>query len=131
MSRLPVRLHGLSRPGDPTPKLTIGKGANMRVTKAGAKAEAHFDAIVNAYLATVGTKPGRLLYEWTVETIAGPLGLSSHGHWIAGCFEDWPRAKALGHSHWKWNYHYEVGAAERELEDFKYRLGLILPKGDQ
>lgn len=114
-----------------TPRLTIGRGFKRRLTKAGVKADAHFDAIVNAYLATVGTKPGYLVYEWAVETTYGTLGVSSHGHWIACCFADWPRAKAAGFTHWKWNHHWDVGAAEAELEHFKRQLGPILMKGKE
>lgn len=115
----------------PTPKLTIGRDFKQRLTKAGVKAEAHFDSIVNAYLATIGRRPGRFSYEWTVETEAGPLWVGSRGHYIVCMFEDPARAQAAG-LHWlntysgKWNHHYSIGAAEAELEDFERQLGPLL-----
>jgi hypothetical protein len=114
-------------------KLVIGRGMKQRLTKAGLRAEEHFKKLADAYLATVGTKPGRLGYEWNVETRAGTLSLTAYGHSIAGRFGDVERAKALGLGYLnpysgKWNHHYEIGAAEAELEDFKRQLGRVLPK---
>ena len=115
-----------------TPKLTIGRGFKQQLTKAGVKAEAHFDSIVNAYLATIGKRPGRFSYDWTVETIVGSLNIGSRGHWIVCKFDRPDLAMAIGYLEWlngysgKWNHHYEIGAAEPELEHFKRQLGPLL-----
>jgi hypothetical protein len=111
-------------------KLSIGRGMKRRLTKAGIAAEDRFKKLVDAYLATIGTKS--TYYEWAVETRAGMLSLTAYGHWIACRFEDVERAKVFGlgylnpHSG-KWNHHYEIGAGEAELEDFKRQLGRLLP----
>ena len=112
-------------------RLTIGKGFNRRLTKAGKDAEAHFDTIVAEYMASIGAKPG-VVRTWQVETIAGTMQVSTHGHWIATRFDDIGRAVSLGLvrgcTSGKWNHHYDTGAAETELGDFQRQLARILAK---
>jgi hypothetical protein len=137
-----VRAHVVGERASKPKKLTIGSGMNRRLTKAGEAAELRFDALVNAYLATVGapipvagvTSGGvRFGYEWTVETKAGPYKCAARGHYIVGMFEDVDRAKASGLAAFngysgKWNHHFDVGAGEREVEFFRQRLNAILPE---
>ena len=124
-------------PGMPRdPKLVIGQGFKQRLTKAGVAAEMRFNALVNAYLATIGTKPGRFGYEWRVETVAGAYDCGARGHMIVGSFVDPARVKALGFV-WlneysgKWNHHYTFGAGEEELDNFKRQIERILPKASK
>jgi hypothetical protein len=113
-------------------RLTIGKGFNRRLTKAGKAAEAHFDAIVAEYMASIGAKPS-LKRTWQVETTAGTLHVSTYGSWIATLFEDVEKARLLGlvrgaFYNGKWNHHYGTGAAEAELGEFQCQLARILAK---
>ncbi len=121
-------------------KLTIGRGIHSRLTKAGVAADARFDALVNAYLESLGARIQHPLdspypSRWHLETKAGALGVTSYGHWIACRFEYPARAKAfvgtfgLNEYSGKWNHHYDVGAGEREIEDFKRQLRRVLIDG--
>jgi len=122
----------------PAKRLTVGRGWNRRVTKAGKAAEARFDALVIEHLKAIGATPtGDFLGTWIVQTIHGRLRVAPRGNWIAQAFLDWPddyreciaHARARGFDHWKWNFHYELDA-EPNVTDWKVRLGEILPKGE-
>ena len=120
-----------------SPRLTVGRGMGIRVTKAGKAAEARFDALVTEHLRSIGAVPPRRdapHLGWTVRTIHGDLQVTAHGNWIAQKFLDWPKdyaaciahAKARGFDHWKWNFHYEL-STKPNIEDWKTALGKILP----
>ena len=65
--------------------------------------------------------------EWSIETRHGKLWLTVHDDWwIAGLWEDWPRAKAAGMDHWKWNHHYRDGADDVEAASFIRELRAVL-----
>ena len=142
------------------PRLSVGRGANRRITKAGLASGERFKAAVEAALVELGAKRspeapasnvcttcGELLKcncdggpvvfppyaerrrEWSIETRHGKLWLNVYAEdcWIAGLWEDWPRAKAAGMDHWKWNHHYHLGAGEAEAADFVRRVRAVLP----
>lgn len=100
-----------------------------RVTKAGLAAEAHFDKLVIAHLESIGARRTPNGYGWEVDTTLGTLRVGHRGHYIVQVFDDWGRAKAAGFDHWKWNFHYELGAAEAEVENWKRCLARWLPGG--
>lgn len=106
-----------------------------RLTKAGLAAEAHFDSVVNAYLESVDAVPtGHPYgYQWRLETRAGALLIVSRGHMVMQRFEDVDQAADLiGHRHelnrysGKWNFHYDLGAAEQEVDHWKRQLASVL-----
>jgi hypothetical protein len=146
-------------------KLSVGKGFNRRITRAGEAAGARLKACVEARIEAMGakrspdepadnscTRCGRLAEcvcvdasgasgpfasvpyekrkrEWSIETVHGKLWLTVHSDWwIAGLWDDWPRAKAAGFDHWKWNHHFPEGAGEAAVEAFARELGALLPK---
>jgi hypothetical protein len=93
------------------------------------------DATINAtwgnacreYNRGVGAVAAPNAYGWQLETTLGGLRVGSRGHYIVQVFDDWPRAKAAGFDHWKWNFHYEIGAAEDEVDHWKRQLARVLP----
>jgi hypothetical protein len=98
-----------------------------RLTKAGMAAEVHFDKLVVEHLKGIGAVAAPNAYGWQLETTLGGLRVGSRGHYIVQVFDDWPRAKAAGFDHWKWNFHYEIGAAEDEVDHWKRQLARVLP----
>ena len=126
-------------------KLSVGRGMNRRVTKAGEAAMKRFDDLVVAYLLAIDATPADF-GAWIVVTVHGSLRVTPHGNWIAQSFQDWPgmpghltggdaranyeacmkHARALGFDHWKWNFHYDLGAAEPEVDAWKRRLRRVL-----
>lgn len=109
-------------------KLSVGRGSNLRITKEGKRVQARFKVLVEIALVSLGatqTPSGRR--EWSIETRYGVLHLTPYGDWIAGLFDDWERAK-VRFDHWKWNHHYDEGAAEPAVEDFRRKLKALLPE---
>ena len=95
-------------------KLSIGKGWNRRPTKLGPKMRAEFDVKVVEVLRELGaTTTPDTMYTWRIITKHGPLGISTHGTWIASRFEDYEAGKKFC-GHWKWNHHYDEGAGAEE-----------------
>lgn len=114
-------------------RLSVGSGWNRRVTKYGLKVQAAFKAMVEERIRALGAAraPADGPYEarkrdWSIETVHGRLWLTVYGDWIAGLWDDWSRAKEAGHYHWKWNHHYDEGAAEAEVEAFARVLDRLL-----
>jgi hypothetical protein len=118
-------------------KLTVGRGMNARVTKAGEAAKARFDALVIEHLKSIGaTPPPEGAYpQWIVETIHGRMRCTPNGNWIAQSFMDWPseyeacikHARDRGFDHWKWNFHYDLTDTPN-IDDWKNALGRILKR---
>ena len=107
-------------------KLSIGKGWNRRPTKLGMKIRAEFDVKVAAMLRELRATPTpEAMYMWRIETKHGPLGISTHGTWIACRFEDSDAGKKFC-GHWKWNHHYDEGAGDDEVASFRRQLESIL-----
>lgn len=105
-----------------------------RLTKAGVAAEAHFKTLVEEQLVVFGATraPNDGLWaerkrEWSIETKHGKLWLTVYGHNVMGLWDDWPRAQNAGLDHWKWNHHYDLGAAACEVEHFARQLKAVLP----
>jgi len=118
----------------PVKKLSIGTGFHRRLTKAGVLAEARFRTLVEDAIVALGAAraPVDGLWDerkrdWSIETKHGKLWLTIHGTWIAGLWDNWPRAQNAGLDHWKWNHHYDEGAAEPAVEHFVRQLKAVLP----
>lgn len=86
-----------------------------------------------SYMEEIGaTKPGRLQYDYNVETVAGPLGVSFHSpKFIATQFANLEKAKeesilSLDAKNSKWNFHASNADVQTNLEWFKQELSKIL-----
>jgi hypothetical protein len=100
------------------------------------KQEARFKAVVTAYLASLGARPGRF-YDHQLTTPAGLMHVSIYGNWIACRYEDVAQGRAFTKScgracnpySGKWNFHYgpaESFHPDQALADFCYHLDRLM-----
>ena len=111
-------------------KLSIGHGFNFRHTKLGLAVRAKFDAMVDDLMQELGAKPSDF-YRWAITTRAGLLHVIPRGDWVACRFDDVEAAKGLGLGYFnqysgKWNHHYDEGAGEQEINEFRKQLERVL-----
>ncbi len=91
-------------------------------------AEKFKKAAIAAIIASGGRPSGQHMYEYTIQTPAGPLAVSATDSWIAGRFDDVERAKSLGLDvgySGKWNFH-----SDDAIGDFRRAIARLMARSN-